>query len=172
MSLKTRDDQVLFWGCFIALIAAAFGFIIRAMIIGDWATEFNLTETQKGEIFGVGLWPFAISIVVFGLIIDKIGYKAAMIFGFVCHVLSIVITITAKSYDQLYWGMFIVALANGTVEAYINPVVATIFSKDKTKWLNILHAGWPGGFVLGGILTIVMGGLGVTSWRVKILLLA
>ena len=171
MSLESHNKR-LFWGCWIALIATAFGFIIRAMIIGDWAAEFGLTETQKGEIFGVGLWPFAISIVLFSLIIDRIGYKAAMIFGFACHALSLVITLTAKSYNQLYLGMFIVALGNGTVEAYINPVVATIFSKDKTKWLNILHAGWPGGLVLGGVLTILLGGLGVTSWKVKILLLA
>ena len=44
----------------------------------------------------------------------------------------------------------ILALGNGTVEAFINPVVATIFDKDKTKWLNILHAGWPGGLVVAG----------------------
>ena len=171
MSLESHNKR-LFWGCWIALIATAFGCIIRAMIIGDWAKEFNLTPTQQGEIFGVGLWPFAISIVLFSLIIDKVGYKAAMIFGFACHVLSLVITLTAKTYNQLYLGMFIVALGNGTVEAYINPVVATIFSKDKTKWLNILHAGWPGGLVLGGILTIIMTNMEVTSWRVKMLLLA
>ncbi|MCE9613979.1 MAG: MFS transporter [Lentisphaerae bacterium] len=172
MSLKTGHDKVLFWGCFIALIATAFGFIIRALIIGDWGAEFNLTPTQQGEIFGVGLWPFAISIVLFSLIIDKVGYKSAMMFGFICHVVSMVVTITARSYQQLYWGMFIVALGNGTVEAYINPVVATLFSKDKTKWLNMLHAGWPGGLVLGGVLTIVLGAIGVGSWKVKILLLA
>lgn len=166
----TKNDKLVFWGSFVALIATAFGFIIRAMIIGDWAEEFNLTPTQQGEIFGVGLWPFAISIVLFSLIIDKIGYKVAMIFGFVCHVLSLVVTLTATSYNGLYLGMFIVALGNGTVEAYINPVVATLFKNEKTKWLNILHAGWPGGLVLGGVLTIF---LGVdTSWKVKMLLLA
>ena len=69
-------DKKLFWACIIALIATAFGFIVRAMVIDDWAAEFQLTETQKGEIFGVGLWPFAISIVLFSLIIDRIGYDA------------------------------------------------------------------------------------------------
>ena len=127
-------DMKLFWGCFIALIATAFGFIIRALIIGDWGTDFNLTETQKGELLGVGLWPFAISIVLFSLVIDRIGYHNAMIFGLVCHVLSAIITIFATGYTMLYIGTFIVALGNGTVEAYINPVVATIFRKDKTKW--------------------------------------
>ncbi len=55
---------MLFWACFAALVATSFGFIIRALIIGDWATAYNLSETEKGEIFGVGLWPFAISIVL------------------------------------------------------------------------------------------------------------
>ncbi len=58
------------------------------------------------------------------------------------------------------------------MEAYINPVVATLYSKEKTKWLNILHAGWPGGLVIGGVLTILLGAIGVDSWRLKILLLA
>ena len=58
---------------------------------------------------------------------------------------------------MLYWGSFILALGNGTVEAFINPVVATMFKKDKTKWLNILHAGWPGGFVIGGMIVIFIG---------------
>lgn len=162
----TKNDYILFWGCFFALIATAFGFIVRAQIIGDWETDFNLTETQKGEILGVGLWPFAISIVLFSLIIDKIGYGKAMVFAFACHAISAVMTITADNYQMLYWGTFIVALGNGTVEAVINPVVATMFSREKTKWLNILHAGWPGGLVLGGIIAIYMGA--ETDWRLKV----
>ena len=173
-------EKLLFWACFISLIATAFGFIIRAMIMDDWQAEFGLTETQKGEIFGVGLWPFAISIVLFSLIIDRIGYGKAMVFAYVCHVASAVITIatptlaagdSAKAYWLLYFGNFVVALGNGTVEAVINPVVATMFAREKTKWLNILHAGWPGGLVLGGLLTIGMGAAGVTDWRIKVALI-
>ncbi len=164
---RTTDapDMGLFWGCFIALIATSFGFIIRALIIDDWASAFNLTETQKGEILGVGLWPFAISIVVFSLVIDRIGYRMAMIFGLICHVLSAIITIMANDFTMLYIGTFICALGNGTVEAYINPVVGTLFRKDKTKWFNILHAGWPGGMVAGGLLLMMMGGV---DWQVKV----
>jgi len=158
---SSGHDKLLFWGCFVALVATAFGFIVRAMIIDDWGTEFGLNQTQKGEIFGVGLWPFAISIILFSLIIDKIGYGRAMVFAFVCHVVSAIITIFAKGYWSLYIGTFIVALGNGTIEAVINPVVATMFSKQKTKWLNILHAGWPGGLVLGGLLTLAMAETGL-----------
>jgi len=73
----------LFWTCFIALVATSFGFIIRANIIGDLGDHFNLSETQKGEILGVGLWPFALGIILFSLIVDRIGYGRllALLFG-------------------------------------------------------------------------------------------
>lgn len=160
-----KAPKLLFWACFIALVATSFGFIIRANLIDTWATQFNLSETQKGEILGVGLWPFGISIVLFSLVLDKIGYGRAMVFAFVCHIVSAIITIFAQGYWALYIGQLIVALGNGTVEAVINPVVATIFSKDKTKWLNILHAGWPGGMVLGGVIMLLMGP--AVDWRLK-----
>lgn len=161
------NEKILFWGCFTALVATAFGFIIRAMIIDQWGVEFGLTETQKGEIFGVGLWPFAVSIVLFSLVVDKVGYGKAMVFAFLCHVVSVALTIMAKGYWSLYIAMFIAALGNGTVEAVINPVAATLFPREKTKWLNILHAGWPGGLVLGGVLAI---GMGDAKWEYKVAL--
>ena len=140
------------------------------MIMDDWGKQFGLDETQKGQIFGVGLWPFAISIVLFSLIIDRIGYGKAMAFAFFCHVAfdghhhcrSVVMAAGTRKRPTgcLYVGNFIVALGNGTVEAVINPVVATMFSKGKTKWLNILHAGWPGGLVLGGVIALGIGRMG------------
>ena len=156
----------LFWGCFIALIATSFGFVARVITANEWGPEFGLTETQTGEILGAGLWPFAISIVLFSLIIDYVGYKVAMWFGLLCHTLSTVLILMADSYTLMYAGTFTLALGSGTVEAYINPVVATVFRKDKTKWLNILHAGWPGGLVFGGILAIMLGG--DMYWKYKI----
>ena len=173
-----RSQLFLFWACFIALIATAFGFIVRTQIIDEWGEDFNLNETQKGEILGVGLWPFAISIVLFSLIIDRIGYGKAMVFAFVCHAVSAVVTIFTEPiagalnlspYWVLYVGTFIVALGNGTVEAVINPVVATLFSGQKTKWLNMLHAGWPGGLVLGGIIALAMGSN--FGWQYKVALI-
>ncbi len=161
-------DKVLFWGCFIALIATAFGFIARVLTSNEWGAEFGLSQTQIGEINGVGLWPFAISIVLFSLIIDRIGYKAAMWFGFLCHLTSTVLIFMANGYWGMYFGTLILALGSGTVEAYINPVVATAFSKEKVKWLNILHAGWPGGLVLGGVLVILL--LSGLHWKIKIAL--
>ncbi|WP_276088541.1 MFS transporter [Pedobacter sp. JY14-1] len=162
-------DMKLFYACFISLVTTAFGFILRALILPQWGVDFNLTQTQLGEIAGVGLWPFAISIVLFSLVIDKIGYKTAMIFAVFCHITSAILTIFADGYWMLYLGSFIVAIGNGTVEAVANPVVATMFPKQKIKWLSILHAGWAGGLVLGGIMALM---LGVdTRWEYKIALI-
>lgn len=163
---ESKVDMKLFYACFISLVTTAFGFILRALILPQWGVDFNLTQTQLGEIAGVGLWPFAISIVLFSLVIDKIGYKTAMIFAIICHIASAILTIFATGYWMLYIGSFIVAIGNGTVEAVANPVVATMFPKQKIKWLSILHAGWAGGLVLGGIMALT---LGVdTQWQYKI----
>lgn len=168
MNNAKSADMGLFWGCWIALIATSFGFVIRGLTAGEWGAEFGLTETQIGEILGAGLWPFAISIILFSLVIDKIGYKVAMLFGLACHVVSTLLILNASSYGQMYVGTFIFALGCGTVEAYINPVVATMFSHEKVKKLNVLHAGWPAGLVLGGLIAI---GLGDVHWKTKVALI-
>lgn len=159
-----RSRMKIFWACFVALVATSFVFGVRANVIGDLAVKFDLSEAEKGTILGVGLWPFAISIVIFSLIIDKIGYKTAAIFAIVCHVASLLLTMFSTGYTSLYWATFLVAIANGTVEAFINPVVATVFRDEKAKWLNILHAGWPAGLALGALFTIFLGGL---DWQIK-----
>jgi MFS family permease len=160
-SSAVAHDRRLFWGCFIALIATSFGFIARVLTANSWGAELGLTATQVGEILGAGLWPFAISIILFALVIDRVGYKLAMWFGLACHCSSALLILVADSYATMFLGTLILALGNGTVEAYINPVVASVFTRDKTRWLNILHAGWPGGLVLGGVIVILLG----LDWR-------
>lgn len=189
-----KPSMALFWGCFIALITTAFAFISRAFLINIetlWPADFGLNKVQAQELFGAGIWPFAISIILFSLIIDKIGYRVAMIFSFLCYALYATIalraygmvnaaglegdalkTAQAGAVKLLYYGSIILGLGNGTVEAFINPVVATMFRRDKTKWLNILHAGWPGGLVLGGILTILLGARVEQDWRILVYIIA
>lgn len=189
---KENGNMFLFWGCFIALITTAFAFITRAFLVNTpdlWPADFGLNAVKGQELFGAGVWPFAISIILFSLIIDKIGYKTTMIFSFVCYSLYAALALMAygmvnglegqalidaqgEAYKYLYTGSVILGLGNGTVEAFINPVVATMFNKEKTKWLNILHAGWPGGLVLGGILTILLGQQAAEDWRILIYLIA
>lgn len=181
---RSEGDMVLFWGCFIALITTAFAFFSR-MYLCDvrFGTDFGIEKVDIGALKGAGVWPFAISIILFSLVIDKIGYRVAMLFSFVCYAVYLVMAsmaygaiqdvppdqladAQARGHALLYWGSIILGLGNGTVEAFINPVVATMFSKEKTKWLNILHAGWPGGLVIAGIITIAMSETAKTGdWR-------
>ena len=188
MSTQENKPQMsLFWGCFIALITTAFAFITRAFLVNDpslWPKTFGLDGVQAQELFGAGIWPFAISIIIFSLIIDRIGYKTAMWFSFVCYAGYAALALKAhgvisadpdakkEAFKLLYWGSVVLGLGNGTVEAYINPVVATMFSKDKTKWLNMLHAAWPGGLVIGGILTLSLGGYAHQDWRILVYIIA
>jgi MFS family permease len=182
--MTSKHDKILFWGCFIALITTAYAFFSRMNLCGgQFITDFGLDKVRVGELQGAGVWPFGVSIILFSLFIDRIGYKTAMIFSFVCYVVYTGMAFLAygsiqgltgdalvagqrKGYFLLYWGSIILALGNGTVEAYINPVVATMFSKDKIKWLNILHAGWPGGLVIGGLITIALAD--VKDWRLTL----
>lgn len=176
-SANDKPSSALFWGCFIALITTSFGFITRMFLLDDPTITtdlLHLDDAEVGMFKGIQIWPFAISIIGFSLIIDKVGYKFSMIFAAVCQIIWAIMGITGLSVAAdnpelakglILWGGLILALGNGTVEAFINPVVATIFDKDKTKWLNILHAGWPGGLVIAGVITIM---LGETGWGLKL----
>ena len=165
----SAEAKKTFAVCFAALVATSFCFILRAFSIDAWGIEFGLSETQKGELAGVGLWPFAISIVLLSLIIDRIGFKATLWFAAACHVLGLVLILQANGYWSLYIGTFVLSLGNGAVEAGINPLVAREFRHDKTTWLNRLHAGWPAGFVIGGILAMMFpAGFG---WRYQMALI-
>ena len=165
----------LFLGCFIALVATSFGFIVRALLLNDLGVIFNLSETQKGAINGAGLFPFAISIILFSLVVDRMGYGKVMVFAFLGHVLGTIMMLmafTSKGFGMLYVGTLVLALANGAVEAVINPVTATLFPRNKTHWLNILHAGWPGGLVLGGVFVLLMRRFNVdVKWQIGLVLL-
>ena len=162
--LGTASPNRLFFACFVSMFATSFGFMVRALLLNDFGVIFNLSETQKGAIQGAGLFPFAISIVLFSLFIDRIGYGKIMVFAWLGHVAGTILMIFSKNFEMLYAGTLILALANGAIEAVINPVTATLFPTKKTHYLNILHAGWPGGLVLAGLIAIAMGSM---DWRWK-----
>ena len=155
----------LYLACIIALVTTAFGFIVRAFLISDWGQQFDLSDTQIGALQGAGLFPVALSIILFSFVVDRFGYGRSMAVAWIGHVTSAIVTMTATSYTQLYIGTFIFALSNGVVEAVVNPITATLYPDTKTQHLNILHSGWAGGLVLGGLLALALGSL---SWQWKI----
>ena len=170
-TLSPSQRTMLFSACFVALVATAFAFMLRMMILPEWEAAFGLDETQKGTLLGAGLWPFGVSIVLFSLIIDRIGYGKAMVFAFICHVAFAFMTIFADGFNMLYWGSVIGALGAGTVEAVINPLIASIYRDNKTTWLNILHAGWPGGLVITGIVVLGISDAMTWQWKIGLILI-
>ncbi|MDE0734987.1 MAG: MFS transporter [Pirellulaceae bacterium] len=169
---------------FLTLIAAGVGFSIRAAILGDWSAQFGFTKQELGSITGGGLVGFGITIILCSFILDRVGYKPILMLAFLLHVLSGVVTLAATpifnsmgreaTFTCLWWGMFLFALANGLCEAVINPLIATIYPKKKTHYLNILHAGWPGGLILGGVFAYLFAGSGAfitqLRWEIPIIL--
>jgi MFS family permease len=146
----------LLWGGFMAILAAGVGFAIRGGFIDNWRSEFGFTDTDVGNINGMGFTGFCFGIIIGGVICDKIGYGKLVVAAFALHVLSAVVTFAANpawstgtNSQVLTLGSFIFAFANGTLEAVANPLVATLFFRNRTHYLNILHASWPAGLVLG-----------------------
>ncbi|MEK0448917.1 MAG: hypothetical protein RL088_1185 [Verrucomicrobiota bacterium] len=158
----------LLWAGFMAILAAGVGYSVRGGILGQWANQFGFTMTELGAITGGGLTGFGIVIIIGSLFADKVGYGKLMIAAFILHFLSAVITLAAPAafaaggksaaFNCLFWGMFIFAIGNGLCEAVVNPLTATLFPKNKAHYLNILHAGWPAGLVVGGLASAMMAG--------------
>ena len=167
----------LLWAGFVAILAAGVGFGIRGGIFGNWAADFGFSGSQLGAIGGAGFTGFCFGIMIGGVVVDKIGYGKLVIAAFLFHILSAFITFGATqgqdsetAYQFLFWGMFVFALANGTLEAVANPLVATLFPENRNHYLNILHASWPLGMILGGMVGWFLGGDGGWGWKTQLAL--
>jgi MFS family permease len=168
MSAKTEGIEPnasrLLWAGFVAILAAGVGFSIRGGILANWGQEFGFNAGQLGLINGAGFLGFCFGIIIGGVIADKIGYGKLVITAFILHVISAVISLApskgmaaASAFNTLWTGTFIFAVANGTLEAVANPIVARLFPQNRTHFLNILHASWPAGLIIGGAIGAIFG---------------
>jgi MFS family permease len=169
------NAQRLLWAGFLAILAAGIGFGIRGGILANWAAEFGFTGAQLGAIGGAGFTGFCFGIIIGGVVVDRVGYGKLVVAAFLFHVLSAFITFAATqgqaqstAYLFLYMGTFVFALANGTLEAVANPLVSTLFPNNRTHYLNILHASWPAGLVLGGLVGWILGEGMQVGWKVQL----
>ena len=162
----------LLWAGFLAIFAAGIGLAIRGGLFAEWLATFQFTALQVGLINGAGFTGFCFGIIIGGIIVDKVGYGKLVIAAFIFHILSAFVTFgasagmsTQTAFVYLWTGTFIFALANGTLEAVANPLVATLFPNNRMHYLNILHASWPAGLVFGALVSASFPSL---SWKLKL----
>jgi MFS family permease len=187
------NPRRLFVASCVALVASAFSFVIRQDVLPAWGATFKLNATQLGVVGGLAFWGMAVSMAIGSFIVDGLGMKKMLGLAFLCHLTGTLLTIATPfiasegepAYLLLCVSTFLVGSGNGLVEIGINPLAATLFPKEKTHMLNVLHAWWPGGLMLGGCLSIAitwvlglkLGGVGETAaatmfgWQVKFVLI-
>ena len=160
------NPKRLFTASCAALITTAMSFAIRGGATGDWITQFHLTNEQAGWINGTAFWGFTLAMVFGGPLCDALGLGRIVGFAWVGHLAGILLTIFAWNFWSLYAGTLIFGVANGSVEAACNPLVATLYPQDKTTRLNHFHVWFPGGIVIGGLLAFALGRAGL-GWQVQ-----
>lgn len=163
----TPQRSQLFVASCLALLVTSLSFGIRAGILGRLGVQFELNAQELGSIAATAFWGFPLAVVIGGFVVDLIGMKRLLIVAFVFHLAGIVLTIFAGGYWSLFISTLCIGIANGTVEAACNPLVATIYSDNKTTKLNHFHLWFPGGIVIGTLLVFFLDKAGV-GWQVQV----
>lgn len=171
----------LFVASCISLVTTSMVFAIRGDIEGAMSSTFQINAKQMGTIWSPAFWAFTIAIYISGAICDVVGLRALHIISAIGYFVGIALVLLAPHptapvaaiFDNtgttlLYAGFFVMGLSQGLVEGVINPLVATIYSDQKTKRLNMMHAWWPGGQVIGGLLAVAMTQVFNASWQLKL----
>jgi MFS family permease len=174
------NKQKLFVTSCLSLLTTSMVFAIRGDVESSLSSAFHLTKEQMGLIWGPAFWGFTVAIFISALIIDTVGMKALHILSSVGYIGGVLLVLFAPKPDapvesifstpgttMLYVGFLAMGLSQGLVEGVINPLIATIYNTEKTRKLNVLHAFWPGGLVVGGLVALVLTQLSA-SWQVKL----
>lgn len=161
------NKSALFTGSCFALITTAFTFSIRAGILTQLGSEFNLTAEQLGFINLMWFVGFPISMIIGGLVYHSFGARNIMRVAFVAHTLGIVFTIYSGGYTLLLVSTLFIGFGNGCTEAACNPMIADTYSGVKmNKMLNRFHMWFPGGIVVGSLISKFMTDAGF-GWQTQ-----
>jgi MFS family permease len=178
------DRRRLFVIANLSIFMIGLGFSIRANIAGDIQTQiFNEIDlansgTMIGQALGATFMGFALTLLFGSALVDHLGMKRMLLFsalGFMAGsgivALAALLPIGDATYWLIYGGFLLTGLGWGAVEAASNPMVTALYPEEKTHRLNILHAWWPAGIVIGGLLGIGLGALQI-AWQWNLLILA
>ncbi len=183
----------LFIASCVALVTTSMVFSIRGDVLDALGNDFQLNNQQIGQVLSPAFLGFTLSILIGGSLVDLFGMRRLLTISGLFYVIAILAIVLAPFPGGpiasifgnpitilLWFAMLTLGLAQGLVEGVINPLCSTLFPEDKTHRMNVLHAWWPGGLIIGGLLaymiTKIMGLDGSVSeatatlgWRVKLL---
>jgi MFS family permease len=178
------DRKRLFFIANLSIFMIGLGFAVRANIAGDIQTglfgviDLARSGTMIGEVLGATFIGFAFTLLFGSALVDHLGMRRMLLFaalGFISGSAIVLaaafLPVTTTTYWLIYGGFLLTGLGWGAVEAASNPMVTALFPDEKTHRLNILHAWWPAGIVVGGLLGVGLGALGV-AWQLNLLILA
>ena len=162
-----NNNRLFYASCF-ALITTALSFSIRAGILPQLGEELSLSAEQLGYINSMWFLGFPISMVIGGLIYNSVGGKRIMQFAFLAHAVGIILTIYSGSYTGLLISTLLIGLGNGCTEAACNPMIAEAYQGNTmSKMMNRFHMWFPGGIVIGSLVSQFMTGAGI-GWETQI----
>ena len=164
---NTVSKNKLFTAACISLIVTAMTFAIRAGILGQLGEDFQINNTQLGFVNAMAFWGFPVATIFGGFLYNLLGAKKLMIIAFFSHILGLVLTIYAGGFTTLLISSFFIGFANGSVEAACNPLIADMYSNNRTTMLNKFHVWFPGGIVIGALTSKFMTDFGL-GWQPQI----
>ena len=165
--MATINRGRLFNASCIALTVTAMTFAIRAGILSQLGVEFKLTDTELGWVNAMAFLGFPIATMIGGPLYNAVGPRKIMWVAFITHLLGLILTIFAGGFWTLLISTFFIGFANGSVEAACNPMIANMFDDNKTTMLNKFHVWFPGGIVIGALVSALMTNLNM-GWQLQI----
>ncbi len=176
---KTYNAKAIYWICVLALFIAALSNSIRAGAAGAIKTalldpiDVQHSGEMIGAVLGSSFLGFALSLLVISPLLDRFGAKRVLLFAAACFIVGPGLVLLAAGAGSsvvtlLNIAMVIWGFGWGATEASINPVIATLHADDKTGKLNALHAWWPAGIIVGGLLSVVFFKLLNLSWEMLV----
>ncbi|MDI9877025.1 MFS transporter [Flectobacillus rivi] len=167
MSQTVNNNRLFLASCF-ALITTSMAFGIRAGVLTQLGTAFNLDAEHLGYVNQMAFLGFPIAMIIGGPLYNVLGPKKIMWVAFITHVLGLVMTIFASGFWTLLISTFFVGFGNGTVEAACNPMISDMYEgNQKTKMLNRFHMWFPGGIVIASLISEFMTSAGM-GWQLQI----
>ena len=177
------NRRLLFVLSNLAIFTIGLGLAVRASIAGDLQADLfdqidvARSATMVGEVLAATFAGFAITLLFGSAIVDLVGMRSVLILSALGYVVGSVLVLMATlidlsqlTYQLVYAGFLLTGLGWGGVEVATNPLVATIYKEEKTHRLNILHAWWPAGIVIGGLVGILLTTIDI-SWKANLIVL-